>query len=306
MADIDIIESSEKTTWSNHVSNKSNPHNATADQVGAAPKKNGVFYIKGTGTTEGVWLGTHSGITEYYEGLMIIYKIPIAGVTGGTTLNINNLGAVSVVRLATSALTTHYPVDGMVHLIYTVDSSGTAYWKVPSDYDSNTKNTAGTTEKAGTKLFLAGATSQGANPQTYSNAKVYIGTDDSLYSNGTKVSVEGHAHAAGDITSGTLSVARGGTGATTFTSGAALIGAGTGAVTTRSITNNTAASTAVPANTNLITANTLRYALNRTTATTAADTNYSTAMVRAIQASTTDLTAGSSSLTSGLIYLVYE
>ena len=29
-------------------------------------------------------------------------------------------------------------------------------------------------------------------------------------------------------------------------------------------------------------------------------------MMRAIQASTTDLTAGSSSLTSGVIYLVYE
>lgn len=63
---------------------------------------------------------------------------------------------------------------------------------------------------------------------------------------------------ADNISSGTLPVSRGGTGATTFTSGAALIGAGTGAVTTRSITNNTSA-TAVTASTNLITANTLYY-----------------------------------------------
>jgi hypothetical protein len=56
-------------------------------------------------------------------------------------------------------------------------------------------------------------------------------------------------------TTGTLAVSRGGTGATTFTSGAALIGAGTGAVTTRSITNATVA--AGNTSTNLITANAL-------------------------------------------------
>ena len=57
---------------------------------------------------------------------------------------------------------------------------------------------------------------------------------------------------------GTLGVANGGTGATTLTSGAALIGNGTGAIQTRSITNNTS-KTAVSASTNLITANTLYY-----------------------------------------------
>ena len=115
-----------------------------------------------------------------------------------------------------------------------------------------------------------------------------------------------HTHGAGDIASGTLSVERGGTGALALTSGAALIGAGTGAVSTRSILNNTSASSAIPANTNLITANTLRYALNRTTGPTSADTSYSTYMMRSIAAGTSDLTAGSSSLTSGAIYLVYE
>jgi len=44
-----------------------------------------------------------------------------------------------------------------------------------------------------------------------------------------------HTHDASHITAGTLGVARGGTGATTFTSGAALIGNGTGAVETRAI-----------------------------------------------------------------------
>jgi len=115
-----------------------------------------------------------------------------------------------------------------------------------------------------------------------------------------------HTHGAGDITSGTLPVSRGGTGAGTFTSGAALIGAGTGAITTRAITNNTSTASALTASTNLVTMNTLRNAMNRTTGIGSGDTNYTTSMVRGIKASTTDLTAGSSSLTSGCIYLVYE
>ena len=106
--------------------------------------------------------------------------------------------------------------------------------------------------------------------------------------------------------SGTLGVEQGGTGATTFTSGRALIGAGTGAVTTRAITNNTANTTAITGSTNLVTMNTLRYALNRTTGPGTADTNYGTYMMRAIAAGTSDLTAGTSTLASGAIYLVYE
>lgn len=56
----------------------------------------------------------------------------------------------------------------------------------------------------------------------------------------------------------TLPVNKGGTGKTTLTSGAALIGAGTGAVTTRAITNNTS-KTYCGINTNLVTVNTLAY-----------------------------------------------
>lgn len=84
----------------------------------------------------------------------------------------------------------------------------------------------------------------------------------------------------GNLVYATVAVDKGGTGATSFTSGAALIGNGTSAITTRSITNNTATSTALTANTNLITANTLRYLVNRTTSVAAADTSYTTYMAR--------------------------
>lgn len=91
-----------------------------------------VHYIAGTGTTAGTWLGTDNSITEYYDGLTIAYKIPIAG-SSTTTLNINNLGA-KTVRRNTSNLTTHLPANTVVILTYTT-ISGTGYW-VWADYDS--------------------------------------------------------------------------------------------------------------------------------------------------------------------------
>lgn len=58
----------------------------------------------------------------------------------------------------------------------------------------DTRNTAGATEKLTTKLFLTGALTQTDNPQTYTNSKVYIGTDNKLYSDGKKVSTTDHTH----------------------------------------------------------------------------------------------------------------
>lgn len=65
-----------------------------------------------------------------------------------------------------------YPVE--------VDKSGYLAVTVPwSDSDTDTKNTAGSTDTS-SKIFLIGATSQAANPQTYSHDTVYIGTDGCL------------------------------------------------------------------------------------------------------------------------------
>lgn len=52
--------------------------------------------------------------------------------------------------------------------------------------DTDTKNTAGSTDSS-SKLFIIGATSQAANPQTYSQDTAYIGTDGHLYSNSKQV-----------------------------------------------------------------------------------------------------------------------
>ena len=90
---------------------------------------NGVFYVEGTSTAAGIWTGSHTGITSYYTGLTIAYKINKAG-ADTTTLNINNLGAKTIKR-NDGNLTTHVPVNSVILLVY----DGTYFrW---SDYDAN-------------------------------------------------------------------------------------------------------------------------------------------------------------------------
>ena len=57
---------------------------------------------------------------------------------------------------------------------------------LPANPNTDTKNTAGSTDSS-SKLFIIGATSQAANPQTYSHDTAYIGTDGHLYSNSSQV-----------------------------------------------------------------------------------------------------------------------
>lgn len=104
--------------------------------------ENGIFYIDGTGTTAGAWLGSHDGITEYYDGLVVLYRIPIKGATT-TTLNINGLGAKTCyVNSDSSKLTTHYPATGLVLMVYdTTLNSGAGGWKAHSYRDTNTTYT---------------------------------------------------------------------------------------------------------------------------------------------------------------------
>ena len=70
---------------------------------------------------------------------------------------------------------------------------------VPSDaVFTDTKNTAGSTDTS-SKIFLIGATSQAANPQTYSHDTAYVGTDGKLYS-GSKVVLVGGSNASSNVT----------------------------------------------------------------------------------------------------------
>ena len=103
----------------------------------------------------------------------------VTKVTAGTGLTGGDITTTGTIALATSGVTAG------TYKRVTVD----AYGRVTSgdNTDSDTKNTAGTTNKTGTKMFLAAATEQNTNPVTYSNSNCYIGTDNCLYSGGTKV-----------------------------------------------------------------------------------------------------------------------
>lgn len=167
---------------------------------------NQIIYIEGNSTEAGIWTGTHSEIANYFNGLTIAYKVNIAGISGGTTLNINGLGAVSVNRNASTAVTTTYPVGSVVILTY---SDGK--W-LTADYDANTKNTAGTSNKTGTKMYLVGATSQtSSGTTTYTNTNTYVGTDNCLYSGGSKVLTQNDKAEIAEYVLSTLSTWTGGT-----------------------------------------------------------------------------------------------
>lgn len=63
---------------------------------------------------------------------------------------------------------------------------------------ADTKNTAGSTNST-SKLFIVGAASQAANPQTYSRSSAYVGTDGHLYSNSKKVFTSDDAYTKSEI-----------------------------------------------------------------------------------------------------------
>ncbi|MBP5595352.1 MAG: hypothetical protein J6Y02_08215 [Pseudobutyrivibrio sp.] len=96
-----------------------------------------IYYVQGpsTDTTAGTWTGSITGLTAYYDGLTILYVPAVAG-ANPTTLNINNLGAVSCYYTNTSVLTTHYSVGTPILLTYRDNA-----WR-RADYNSNTTYSA--------------------------------------------------------------------------------------------------------------------------------------------------------------------
>ena len=70
---------------------------------------------------------------------------------------------------------------------WTRQNSGSwSSWTEMKMTDTDTKNTAGSTDSS-KKLFLVGAESQAANPQTYSQDTAYVDTNGHLYSNSKQV-----------------------------------------------------------------------------------------------------------------------
>lgn len=87
----------------------------------AARQENSVYYVTGSvNDTDGQWTGTISGLTEYYNGLVVVYQPKVRGsaISGDTTLNINNLGDITCYATSTAYLRTHYPANCNIMLVY--------------------------------------------------------------------------------------------------------------------------------------------------------------------------------------------
>lgn len=119
-------------------------------------------------------------------GSEIIVKFTNTNTASNCTLNVNATGAKQIwynnaVYTANSSVVCGY-ANRYVRYMY----DGTYWVWMGWSVDSNTANTAGSTDTS-SKIFLIGATSQAASPQTYSHDTCYVGTDGCLYSNGEKV-----------------------------------------------------------------------------------------------------------------------
>jgi hypothetical protein len=107
--------------------------NLTTDLAAKALKENSIYYVEGnTSGTNGQWTGSITGLTSYYDGLTIRYRIGISG-ADPTYLNLNSLGNKQVWRYYNARHTTHWPVGTIVTLTY---YAALGYWYNDADYDS--------------------------------------------------------------------------------------------------------------------------------------------------------------------------
>jgi hypothetical protein len=109
--------------------------------------------------------------------------------SGGTAQNVSVKGLSDLAYIAKGSDTTKY-----------LRNDGT--WVKPPNDD--TKNTAGSTDTS-SKIFLIGATSQAANPQTYSDDQVYV-TSGTLQANVVSASAGINANTANSGAAGGVSL----------------------------------------------------------------------------------------------------
>lgn len=130
--------------------------------------------------------------------------------TGNVNITKANVGLGNVENLAQGKAIKSITRSGTTFTYTCLD--GTTGTFTQQDNNTDTKNTAGSTDTS-SKIFLIGATSQAANPQTYSHDTAYVGTDGCLYSGGVKVltahqDISGKVSKSGDTMTGRLTTTK--------------------------------------------------------------------------------------------------
>lgn len=151
-------------------------------------------------------------------GARVLVKFTVTNTAANPTLNVGGTGAKAIQYRGAAIAAGYLAANRTYEFVY----DGTNYQLVGDiDTNTNTLNTAGSTNTS-SKIFLIGATSQAANPQTYSHDTVFVDTDGALNSvtpaagnNTTKVATTAfvttalgsYVKKAGDTMTGALNLA---------------------------------------------------------------------------------------------------
>ena len=143
-------------------------------------------YLAANRTYEFIYNGTQYDLVGDIDTNSTAH-LRVGASSGATTNGAATNGNVYINLTEDGLVRDYHNIKGTGATTVTSDASGviTIY-----SSDNDTKNTAGATNTS-SKIFLVGATSQGANPQTYSHDTAYVGTDGCLYSNSSKVATLG-------------------------------------------------------------------------------------------------------------------
>lgn len=216
---VSLVTTGEKYTWNN----KSNLAIGTTATTAAAGNHTHTTSLAADSGTSTVNLASNTTYKLTAGGTSVIFKTPVdnnttyeskAAASGGTAVSLvttgekytwNNKSNLTIGTTATTAAAGNHThatsiatSTGTNQLTlaastkYALTAGGTSYiFTTPPN--SDTKNTAGSTDTS-SKIFLIGATSQAANPQTYSDNEVYatngILTTKSVQVGGTAATIQ--------------------------------------------------------------------------------------------------------------------
>jgi len=93
-------------------------------------KKSEVTGVAGTSSTKlsSTYDVTDSTVTAYYDGMVVTFVLPVAGVsTYGSVFQFNSLGYHPIVYGVNTAVSTRYPVGGQITMVYNSVQTATAY-----------------------------------------------------------------------------------------------------------------------------------------------------------------------------------